>query len=58
MVNHHKVALPTRDYGVPAVEVLDEEATDRAVPIVETRSWSACGSSPARPGSAASSTTA
>ena len=35
VVNQHNVALPTRDYGVPAVELVDEDAPADASPIGE-----------------------
>jgi tRNA-modifying protein YgfZ len=35
VVNHHEVALPNRDYGVPAVELVDEDAPANAEPIEE-----------------------
>jgi tRNA-modifying protein YgfZ len=33
--DRHKPALPNRDYGVPAIEVVDEEPPDAATPIGE-----------------------
>jgi aminomethyltransferase len=33
--NHHRLAVPSSDYGVPAVELVDEDAPAEAEPIVE-----------------------
>jgi tRNA-modifying protein YgfZ len=35
VVNHHKVAVPNADYGVPAIELVDEEPPPDATPIGE-----------------------
>jgi aminomethyltransferase len=35
LLNHHKLALANRDYGVPAVEVLDERVPPGAEPVGE-----------------------
>jgi tRNA-modifying protein YgfZ len=36
VVNHHKVAVPNRDYGVPALELVDAEAPAEATQIDES----------------------
>jgi tRNA-modifying protein YgfZ len=35
VVDHHGLAVPNRDYGVPAVELLDADAPEDALPIAE-----------------------
>ena len=35
VVDHHELAVPNRDYGLPAVELLDADAPEDAVPIAE-----------------------
>jgi len=35
VVNHHKVAVPNRDYGVPALELIDSDAPAGSEPISE-----------------------
>lgn len=33
VANHHKLALPTRDYGVPALELVDADPPEGAEPV-------------------------
>ena len=35
VVDHHELVVPNRDYGLPAVELLDADAPEDAVPIAE-----------------------